>query len=123
MVSGGIIGGYLNSNGAVIEASNWGITDYIPCNGTTFTLNPIGGNAPSICLYDSNKQIIATKSYNSGSATTKILVTITSTTTAEYVRFSYYISDTGGDDLSQIMLVEGSTVPSEYHPYYEWVEQ
>ena len=117
----GVIGSYLNSNGAVIESSNWSITDYIPCDGTTFTLYPIGGNAPAMCLYNSNKQLLVAKSYNSGGSETTIPVTITSSSTASYARFSYY-SGGGGADLTQIMLVEGSTVPSEYHPYYEWVE-
>ena len=116
MIAGGVIGSYLNSSGDLVSSSNWRITDYIPCDGNEFTLNKIGGNTPAICLYDENKQFITGKSYNSGGASTKIPVTVSTSATAKYIRFSYYNSDSGGDDVSKLMLSEGSEAMN-FEPY------
>ena len=40
-----------------------------------------------------------------------------------YILFYSGDGTQGTTTYSDIMLVEGSTVPSEYHPYYEWVEE
>ena len=109
----------LKADGSTVSDLYWSVSDYIPCNGTTFTINPIGGGTPAICLYDENKQYITGKAYNTGSATTKRSVTITSATTAKFIRFAYYFQaapEAAHDDLSQIMINEGlSTVT--YQPY------
>ena len=104
-----VTGKYLSNDGVENEGSAWNISDYIPCLGKTFTLNPIGGNTPSICLYDSNKNYITGINYSSGGVDRKIAVTITANTDAYFIRFSYYVNSEYEDDLSQIMLNRGSS--------------
>ncbi len=107
-------GYYLNASGQEISLSGWRISDYIPCDGTEFTINKIGGNTPAICLYDENKQFLAGKSYQTGGTTNKMPITVSSDTKAKYIRFSYVVLS---DVLSEIMITEGTTTPSEYIPY------
>ena len=104
---------YLNSDGTLSSNNGWAVTDYIPISGTTFTLKRYAaGNSPAICLYDSNKQYIVGLEY-SGNST----VTISANTTAYYARFSYQVFSGTTENLSQTMLVEGSTAPSSYIPF------
>ena len=112
---------YLNENGEISgSVGSWAITDYIPCSGTVFTINSIGGNLPSVCLYDSHKNFITGLAYNTGGAEYKKPITIKSETIASYIRFSYCIMSKTGtpDDLSKIQLEEGS-VATTYEPYRE----
>ena len=102
-------GKYLTSDGVENEGSAWNISDYIPCLGKTFTINPIGGNDPSMCLYDSNKNYITGINYSSGSVATKTAVTITANVDAYFIRFSYRANSGYEDDLTQIMLNRGSS--------------
>lgn len=114
-----VIGYYLNATGQEKALSGWRISDYIPCNGKKFTINKIGGTTPAICLYDANKQFLSGKSYQASGVTDKISVTISTATNAEYIRFSYipYWQSKVSDDLSQIVVTEGSTAPDHYIPY------
>lgn len=115
-----VLGSYLDATGQEVASSDWKISDYIPCNGKEFTINKIGGNVPAICLYDENKQFFTGKSYQTGSAGRKIPVRISSVTNAKYIRFSYYSSELFSDKLSEIVITEGITTPSdpsEYIPY------
>jgi len=117
----GNIYGYLWQNGNIDTTNHsWSISDYIPCTGTIFTINQIGGNDPAICLYDENKQYITGKNYSTGGATFKSAVTIESSTVASYIRFSYKLTGTDEqvDDLTKIMLNSGSE-PLPYEPYIE----
>lgn len=115
--------GYLLSDNQRTNSADWVITDYIPCDGETFTINPIGGNTTSICLYDENKNFICGKAYHTGGAHIKTSVTITSTQNASYIRFSYNTGGTGTqiDNISNIMLNAGSE-PLSYEPYIEDTE-
>lgn len=111
---------YLDSSGTELSSNDWNVTTYIPCDGTTFTLYPIGGNTPAICLYDENKQFIVGKSYNTGGAGSKKVVTITSNTTAKYIRFTYCISIINPetkDDITALYLLEGSYTSSTIPPF------
>lgn len=118
-MASGITGYYLSSAGVETESNAWAITDYIPCNGQSFTLGKIGGNAPAICLYDSNKTFIAGQAYNTGGADFKNDITVTASQNAKYIRFSYFIASPAVD-LSTIMLNEGTTA-LPYEPYeYGW---
>ena len=109
-------GYYLDATGQELSGNGWKISDYIPCNGNEFTINKIGGIAPAICLYDANKQFLTGKSYQTGGSGIKIPVTINSTTNAKYIRFSY-VTINPSDNLSEIIITEGATAPSEYIPY------
>ena len=110
---------YLSKNGEVLDSRSWAITDYIPCSGNVFTINPIGGKIPAICLYDSQKNYITGLSYDTGGAKYKKAITIRSKINASYIRFSYYIdSDEGADDLSKIQIEIGDTA-TPYEPYHE----
>lgn len=109
-------GYYLDATGQELSGNGWKISDYIPCNGNEFTINKIGGIAPAICLYDANKQFLTGKSYQTGDSGIKIPVTINSTTNAKYIRFSY-VTINPSDNLSEIIITEGATAPSEYIPY------
>ena len=103
----------LDASGTEIESENWVISDYIPCSGTSFTIGYIGGNTPAICLYDKDKQFITGKAYNTGGASSKGTVNITSQSTAKYIRFSYCLA--GGAsyvDISTIMLNKGNSLQS-----------
>ena len=105
---------YLLPDGSsVVSRGVWAITDYIPINGTTFTLvRSSGGNAPAICLYDDNKNYLTGIAYNGN-----MTVTVSSSSNAKFARFSYLISTVNPDNLGEAMLVEGSTAPSSYIPY------
>ena len=112
---------YLNENGEILDSvGNWSISDYIPCSGTVFTINSIGGILPAVCLYDSHKNFITGHAYDTGGATFKKPVTIKSETNASYIRFSYCVmSETSAsDDLSKIQIEEGTTA-TPYEPYHE----
>lgn len=115
----GVKGKYLSVNGEVLDSSAWAVTDYIPCSGNVFTINPIGGKIPAICLYDSQKNYITGLSYNTGGVNYKKSVTIRSEINASYIRFSYYInSDKDAADLSKIQIEIGDTA-TPYEPYHE----
>ena len=114
-MASGTVGAYLLSDGSLRSEGSWAITDYIPCDGTAFVLNKVGGNAPSICFYDSNKNYISGQGYGTGAASIKSIIYATATSNAKYIRFSYMTS-TNPDDLTQIMLNSGSTA-LPYEPY------
>lgn len=105
---------YLLPDGSTVESTGtWAITDYIPINGTTFTLvRTSAGNAPAICLYDDNKNYIIGVAYNRNTT-----VNISSSVIAKFARFSYLISTATPENLDEAMLVKGSTAPSSYIPY------
>ena len=121
MADGG--SGYLKSDGTITAGSSWAYTDYIPCDGTKFVLSKVGGGSAAICFYDSTKTYIYGQAYQTGGAGTLADIVCTVPQTAKFARFTYNIEGATAIDLSTIMLVEGSTAPSEYHPYYEWVEE
>lgn len=112
---------YLKEDGELGKYETWSITDYIPCSGNVFTINPIGGINAGMCLYDSQKNFITGIAYGTGGAEFKKPITIKSETNASYIRFSYNTDSVGGlrhDDLSKIQLEEGS-VATAYEPYRE----
>lgn len=119
-MSVGVSGKFLRADGTESTGSEWNISDYIPCNGDVFTINPIGGITPAICLYGENKDYITGQSYGTGGVETKVPVTISSSSTAYFIRFTYRASSASyPDDLSAIMINEGITA-KPYEPY-GWV--
>ena len=106
---------YLKSDGTLQGDNAWNVTDYIPCDGVNFVLAEVGGNAPSICFYDSNKTFISGTQYNTGGVGTKAAIYATASSNAKYIRFSYR-TGTLPDDVAQLMLNEGSTA-LPYEPY------
>lgn len=110
---GGKTGYYLDASGNEIQSTGfWSITQYIPVDGTTFTLTrTFGGNVPAICLYDSNQNFITGVAYQG-----EQVVTISSNTNAAYIRFSYFIGEPL-EDIAHDMLNEGSTA-LPYEPYW-----
>ena len=110
---------YLNEDGSTSQSNNWNISDYVPCNGTVFTICNVAGAYASICLYDDNKQYIAGKKYNLDGKP-RTAVTITSQSTAKFIRFSYYKNKSnqlGYTDIKYIQLIEGSDIPIPFEPY------
>lgn len=112
---------YLDASGQevpVSEIAPWYITDYIPIDvdTNTITLSMIGGGAPAMCAYDSNKDFLSGVQYNTGSAINKQPITITANENIKYIRFSYFLGNSGYDDLATKMLNAGdSALPFE--PY------
>ena len=100
-------GKYLKNDGSTVDDSGWSITDYIPVSGTTFTIQGVAGNTPSIILYDANKLFLAGQKYG-----THDTVTISSESTASYCRFS--IDNNVG--VNSIQLEAGSTATT-WSPY------
>ena len=109
---------YLTDLGLEVSDVQWKVSDYIPCNGTEFTLNAIGGGSPAICFYDANKDFIYGQKYNTGTAAVKQAITATMTQTAKYIRFSYYAGSNQSAyvDTSTLMLNEGITA-LPFEPY------
>ena len=113
-MSSGELNKFLNAGGSLTNNSDWSTTDYIPVNGTEFTLKRTAtGNSPAICLYDSDKQYITGVSYDGNS-----VVTISALTGAHYARFSYQTFSGTTENLSQTMLNTGSTA-LPYEPYWK----
>ena len=81
---------YLSNTGTEVSNSNWKITDYIEVEGYSFTLTNVGGQNPSICAYDENKNFITGVKYGTNSAVEKTNVVISSTILIKYIRFSVY---------------------------------
>lgn len=108
-MSKGLTHAYINADGDELENGGWNVTDYIPCDGTVFTLNinPYTGNLPAICLYDDSKHYITGAAYSNSST-----ITVSANQNAKYIRFSY----SNSFDLSAVMLNSGST-PLPYEPY------
>ena len=104
MADGG--NGYLKDDGTIGTTSGWKYTDYIPCDGTNFVLSRIWGNAPAICFYDATKTFINGVAYGTGGGDVIRDILATATSTAKYIRFSYYESV----NLANIMLSEGTNV-------------
>lgn len=98
--------GYLNSSGEVQTNVDWRYTDYIPCDGTNFVLSKIWGNAPSICFYAADKTFINGLGYGTSGYSEIRDILATASSTAKYIRFSYYNSVY----LNKIMLSEGTDV-------------
>jgi hypothetical protein len=110
---------YLNEDGSTSQSNNWNISDYIPCDGTVFTICNVAGAYASICLYDDNKQYITGKKYNLDGKP-RTAVTITSQSIAKFIRFSYYKNKSnqlGYTDIKYIQLIEGSDIPIPFEPY------
>lgn len=82
--------GYLENDGTKVGSQVWYISDYIPVNGDSFVLKNIGGNAPSIVLYNANKEFLAGKNYGTPKAEIRTDVYIQSNQTAYFVRFCGY---------------------------------
>ena len=117
-MSVGMTGKYLTADGSVGVSDNWNTTDYIPVDSSVFTVGRLGGISPAICLYDENKNFIGGQAYGTGGIGFKEYTTVTAGSVAKFARFSYYtVSDEFYDDLSKIMLVEGSIPPTSYIPY------
>lgn len=79
-------GKYLTNTGAEGSNESWSYTDYIAVDGYSFTLKRVAGNAPSICAYNENKELITAVAYNTGNTARN--VTIKSDTKISYIRFS-----------------------------------
>lgn len=110
-MSSGVLGNFIKSDGTLQAKGGWNTSDYVPCNGNTFTLTvPVGGVTPAICLYDSNKNYITGLSYNGNN-----VITVQSAIAASYIRFSMLAAWRK----VEIMLNEGSTA-LPYEPY-GWV--
>ena len=118
-MGGTIKGYYLDSEGELQPSSTAAVTDYIPCSGGSFTLDKVGGISPSICLYDENKQFLYGKAYNTSGGSDKQTIIVDTSFNASFIRFTYFYTGAPMDDLSTIMLNEGST-PLHYEPY-GWV--
>lgn len=102
---------YIDENGVLTHYVGWNVSDYIPCNGNTFTIGKITGTSPAICLYDENKEFIVGKKYDSHGM--QISITITSSRVAKYIRFCWHSTTAV---VSEIMLNNGDTA-LPYEPY------
>ena len=82
-------GKYLADNGRITTNSSWSITDYIPVSGRQFEFyrDTTTGNAPAICLYDSGKNFLSAKKYDTVKT---IYISTGDLGNAAYARFSVY---------------------------------
>lgn len=103
---------YLSENGSEVVFSGWSITDYIPVS-PPFTISPVSGNSPSICVYDEEKNFLYGEKYATGGTGQNPKSITINVTGARYCRFS--IPSNGSWDDS-IMLNEGSTA-EPYEPF------
>lgn len=100
---------YLDIDGSTIDNNNFLITDYIAIKGNTvYNLTPTRPFSACNCFYDENKTFI------SGIQISSINKTFTTPLNAKFIRLSVRKIDY----IDMLMLVEGSTVPSKYIPYY-----
>lgn len=102
---------YLSETGELVSNNAWNVTDYIPVWGMVFTINNRIGVVPCICLYDANKNLIASQSYAGHKVTT-----VTANELAHYCRFSLYAR---GDVSSDTVQLELGTESTDYEPYHE----
>lgn len=118
---------YLDTSGSWIY-SNDSKSVKIPCDsGVQYTLT-VSNSLAIFRIYESSNQDIIprypedvpirlTEIYR-GTNTSRY--TFTTSSTAKVIVFQG--SASAYDEwFNSLMLVEGSTAPSEYHPYYEWV--
>lgn len=106
---------YLSETGELVSNNTWNVTDYIPVRGMVFTINNKIGNAPCICLYDANKNLIASQKYGRNTVTT-----ITATEMAHYCRFSMYNGSGSSPVIPlDILQLELGTESTPYEPYHE----
>ena len=113
--NGYVRGKYLKNTGEETATTTYSISEYIDISiYSKMTLSDFidGASSPSLCFYDINHEYISGIPYNA-----RYTVTFNVPQQAKYIRFTY-----ANSRIDTAMLTEGSTVPSEYHPYYEWVE-
>lgn len=103
---------YLAEDGTEVSNNGWMITNYIPVKGNAFTLSSIGGNSPSICLYDVNKQYITGKKYGTSVALDLTDVTVSTTDEVAYIRFS--INTLADLTATQLEIGDTATTYEEY---------
>jgi len=106
-------GHYITSSGTIGDSENWAYSDYIPVipnHKYSFTKEHMHASGVSAfnAYYDINKNYIS----SFGAVNTD--TTITTLQNAAYIRLSIKFSMSPLDDY---MLVDGSTVPTEYIPY------
>ena len=98
--------------------ANFSIFSAVANGNTTYTISATysssGGTTVRCCEYDNTGTFISVCFSQNLNTLPK---TFTTSANAKSLKFSL------SNAASEVMLVEGSTVPSEYHPYYEWVEQ
>lgn len=99
---------HLTSDGSYFDNSNFKTTDYIPIKSSIiYNLSPYRNYRAYECFYDENKTFISSiqiKNINN---------TFTTPSNAKFIRLSVRKTDNDG-----LMLVEGSTAPTKYQPYY-----
>lgn len=106
-------GKYLKPNNVSVSAGNFNISEYIEVKpSTTYYVkwaSNLSGTSPSICFYNGNKEHLFGMNY---STSVNNALVVSSTSRTKYLRMSYarYQSDA-------VMLIEGSTPPTEYIPY------
>ena len=93
-----------------MDSEDYFVSDFIPVKSSTSYIGTLTGNA--VLEYTS------LTSAGTRDSTKKVPNGFITNSTTNYIRINGTISN-----MNDIMLVEGSTVPSEYHPYYEWVEE
>ena len=112
-------GSIKSSDGIVSGSTSTKHSDYIEIKpSTTYTNNMVGGwgSSGGIAFYTSSKTFIS--GYNSYSNN---YTQFTTPNNAKYVRISYYIDNSNPSlvtNESELMLVEGTTLPSVYQQYY-----
>ena len=99
---------YLKNDGTVTADNAFYISDYLPVDASNdYTLSGIAGNnAPSICLYDENKNFISGENYQNRTS-----VTIATGATGAYVRISVR------KDAENIIQLEKGSTATSYAPY------
>lgn len=113
------------SNTGVLTANANNKSIYIPCKpNTTYTISrikPASGNKEFGIAYTSEIPVAGVQLEDFVRNNTADSLTITTNNTAKFLIAWCYVSDyvsTLEETLSTIQIVEGSTVPSKYIPYY-----
>ena len=109
---GYVSGGYLETNGEIINNGNWSISEYIELEqNKNYVMNNLRADA-AYCLYDSAKiytsgaryRSLPTINFNSGNAKYTRISVVTKSTLPLY-------------NLDILMLTPGTTPPDEYQSY------
>ena len=108
--------GYINADGSISSNNNYVTTDYISID-SSLQYSKTATNSPRIKLYDKDKNLLDTSSYNDISSFGNQGTYTIPNVNAKYIRFTIRIG-TSYSDINTVMFVKGSTLPTLYEPYY-----
>lgn len=136
--SGITVGYTVNSSNVLTSTSNFCVSGYIPCKPSKTYMFPFythkfgtGSSARTICLYDTNKEFVATVtgtlgSVSGASGSAFLSITIPSNNAIRYFRVNVLTANENNQELTtqfhsagNFMIIEGSAFPDRFYPFTE----